>query len=101
MIPPLRCRPPCLGPHNLAHGVPRYLKLSSDRLDSATLNEVRTSHPATSVHRDHPPTDPCATHAQAAIFASRGRGQNCAPITPDSGSKLHAGAQPGVPSLKG
>ena len=78
------------GPNDVANRVARQLQLARNRLDLPALNEIRPPNPAHRVHSDHPRQTFCATHAHQVICTDKGWGQNCSPITPEQGSKLHA-----------
>jgi hypothetical protein len=88
MIPPLSCRPPFLGAHNVAHRIASQLKLSSNRLDFATLNEVGTPHPTNRVHRDHPPIDPLCDSRTSGHLRLAGVGSNLRADYPRFGVKI-------------
>src|SRR5262245_8114236 len=88
MIPPLSCRPPFLAAHNVAHRIARHLKLSSNCLDFATLNEVGTPHPTNRVHRDHPPIDPLCDSRTSGHLRLAGEGSNLRADHPRFGVKI-------------
>jgi hypothetical protein len=64
------------------------LKLSSDCLDFATLNEVGTPHPTNRVHRDHPPIDPLCDSRTSGHLRLAGEGSNLRADHPRFGVKI-------------
>src|SRR5262249_45214102 len=88
MVPPLRCRPPFFGAHNVAHRVARYLQLAGNRLDFTTLNEIGTPHPTNRIHRDHPPIDPLCDSRTSGHLRLAGEGSNLRADHPRFGVKI-------------
>jgi hypothetical protein len=50
-------------------------------------------NPTNRLHRQHPRSPSFATRTNEGILDRTGWGQNCKPITPKTGAKLHAGSQ--------